>query len=276
MEGISGVVTSAQVNMNEGKEYTRFCKIMTKELISCIEGCKDAGAINIVVSDSHGYGENILIEDLPKDVKLVRGLTRPLMMMQGIEAEKFDGCIFLGYHASANREGILAHTIKSILFTEVKLNDVSASESVLNAALASHFRVPVLLISGDNLLQEELRNHPAFKNTEFAIVKQAHGIGSATCLTPEAAGELIRQKSKAVVHRVIQQKSQHQLDQSVVFQFPSKPFVNITFKQQLHAQLLSYLPIVQRVGAYEIQYAASDMVEIMKFLRFITKYNCDA
>ena len=71
---------------------------------AAIKGAIAGGAKTIVVSDSHGSGENILIEQLPSDVKLVRGLTRPLCMMQGIESQKFDGAIFIGYHSSANFE----------------------------------------------------------------------------------------------------------------------------------------------------------------------------
>jgi len=33
------------------------------------------------------------------------------------------------------------------------------------------------------------------------------------------------------------------------------------------------LPIVERVGAFEIKFQAKTHVEMMKFLRFVTKYN---
>jgi D-amino peptidase len=36
-------------------------------------GCRfEAGATEIVISDSHGNGENLLIERLPKNVTIVR------------------------------------------------------------------------------------------------------------------------------------------------------------------------------------------------------------
>ena len=40
---------------------------MTQEVNAAIEAARSAGATDIVVSDSHGNGQNLLIEKLPKD-----------------------------------------------------------------------------------------------------------------------------------------------------------------------------------------------------------------
>ena len=45
---------------------------MTQEVNAAIEAAFEAGATEIVVSDSHGNGENLLIEKLPKNVLVVR------------------------------------------------------------------------------------------------------------------------------------------------------------------------------------------------------------
>jgi len=173
MEGIGGVVSGTQTT-EDGREYARFTKLMTNELNAAISGVVEAGATTIVVADSHGSGENIIIEDLPSNVILVRGLTRPLCMMQGIESDKFDGAIFIGYHSSANFEngGVLQHTIHGRLFTEVLVNGKTVSESVLNAGIASEFGVPIIMVSGDDALQQELKSHPAFQDIEYACVKK--------------------------------------------------------------------------------------------------------
>lgn len=55
--------------------------------------------LTIVVSNSHGNGENLLIEKLPDDITLVRSWPRPLMMLQGIDST-FAAAVFFGYHAS--------------------------------------------------------------------------------------------------------------------------------------------------------------------------------
>ena len=112
MEGIVGVVTNEQLGP-QGFEYARFREFMTQEVNAAIQGAFDAGASEIVVSDSHGNGQNLLIEKLPRDVLLIRAWPRPLMMMQGID-ETFAGAIFIGYHtATTNPQGVRAHTISS-------------------------------------------------------------------------------------------------------------------------------------------------------------------
>ncbi len=98
MEGVVGAVSAEQLGPG-GFEYQRFREFMTKEVNAAIDAAFEAGATEIVVSDSHGNALNLLIEKLPKNILLVRGFPRPLMMMQGID-ESFDGVIFIGYHAS--------------------------------------------------------------------------------------------------------------------------------------------------------------------------------
>src|SRR5438093_2752070 len=110
MEGVTGVVTADQLGPT-GFEYARFREYMTSEVLAAIEGARAAGATEFVVSDSHGNGEDLLIERFPKDVQIVRSWPRPLAMMQGIDAS-FDAVLFVGYHASTtNPEGVRAHTM---------------------------------------------------------------------------------------------------------------------------------------------------------------------
>ena len=121
---------------------------MTNEVLAAIEGARAAGATEFLVSDSHGNGENLLIERFPKDVQIVRSWPRPLAMMQGIDAS-FDAVLFVGYHSSTtNPEGVRAHTMSSATLADVRLNGVSVPEAALNAAIGGHFRVPVALDHG--------------------------------------------------------------------------------------------------------------------------------
>src|SRR5687767_9772019 len=83
MEGVAGAVTGEQLGPT-GFEYARFREFLTEEVLAAIAGARDAGATEIVVSDSHGNGQNLLIERLPADVTVIRSSPRPLIMMQGI------------------------------------------------------------------------------------------------------------------------------------------------------------------------------------------------
>jgi hypothetical protein len=88
MEGIAGVVTDEQLG-KEGFEYAKFRELMTEEANAAIAAARAAGAGEIVVADSHGSMQNLLVDRLPADVQLVRGSPRPLGMMQGLD-DTFD------------------------------------------------------------------------------------------------------------------------------------------------------------------------------------------
>src|SRR3954467_8296047 len=77
MEGIAGVVTGDQLGPT-GFEYERFRGFMTNALLAAREGARAGGATEFLVSDSHGNGENLLIERFPKDVQIIRSWPRPL------------------------------------------------------------------------------------------------------------------------------------------------------------------------------------------------------
>src|ERR1700754_4527854 len=199
MEGIVGVVTNEQLGP-QGFEYDRFRQFMTAEVNAAAQAAFDAGATEVVISDSHGNGQNLLIEKLPKQVTIVRSWPRPLMMMQGID-ETFDGAIFIGYHTSTgNPTGVRAHTISSARLADVRLNDVSMPEAGINAAIAGHFNVPVIMVSGDDAVVKEVTG--LLGNIEGAVVKWAYGFHSARTMTPEMALDLIREKVKRAIARI--------------------------------------------------------------------------
>jgi D-amino peptidase len=105
MEGVAGVVTPDQLGPG-GFEYERFRHFMTDETLAAVRAAKEAGAGEIVVSDSHGNGENLLIEEFPKDVRIVRAWPRHGGMMAGLDSS-FSAAMFIGYHASTtNPNGV--------------------------------------------------------------------------------------------------------------------------------------------------------------------------
>ena len=199
MEGVVGVVTNEQLGP-QGFEYARFREFMTQEVNAAIEGAFAGGATQIVVSDSHGNGQNLLIEKLHKDVTLVRAWPRPLMMMQGID-ETFAGAIFIGYHTgTTNSQGVRAHTISSARLADVQLKGISVSEAGINAAIAGHFNVPVIMISGDDAVVKETQT--LLGDVEGAVVKWASGFHSARTIMPEISYQIIRDKVTKAVRRI--------------------------------------------------------------------------
>ena len=261
MEGITGVVTGEQLGP-QGFEYARFREFMTQEVNAAIEGAMAAGATEIVISDSHGNGQNLLIEKLaPANVLIVRSWPRPLGMMQGID-ETFAGAIFIGYHTgTTNLDGVRAHTLSSARLTDVRLKGVSVSEAGLNAAIAGYFNVPVIMVSGDDAVVKETT--ALLGNIEGAVVKWASGFHSAKTMTPQMSYVLIREKAQRAVKRISEFKP---------YKLAAPIELDVRFKNYRPAEALSYLSIIQRPDSHSIRFVGKDIIEVSKFLSFINTY----
>lgn len=204
MEGITGVTTWDQVTPGH-PEYTRFRKLMTEDMNAAIRGAHDAGADQIVVSDGHWNGSNILTEGLDPRASLNSGSPSPLSMMQGVDL-RVDGVLFIGYHARhGSQNAVLDHTWSSTCVSNLWLNDMIAGEYTLNAALAGHFGVPVIMASGDQTACAQMVEQ--LGALETAVTKQATGRFSAECLAPEATAKLIHNAAQRSVERLIKKNA---------------------------------------------------------------------
>jgi len=263
MEGVAGTVTADQL-MPSGFEYERFRRFMTNEALAAVRAAQHAGASEIVVSDSHGNGENLLIELFPAEVKIVRSWPRHGGMMAGLDAS-FDAALFVGYHASTtNPRGVRAHTFSSAHLAKLALNGNAVTEGEFNAAYAGALGVPVIFASGDDVAMAELKSR--LGNLETVETKKALGFHSAETLTPEVAADRIGVGVKAALDRL------HDFKPYVV---KAPVTLEITFKNYTPAEMLSYLRIVERVDSHTVRFAGKDMAEASDFVDFIDTYSAD-
>jgi D-amino peptidase len=233
---------------------------MTLEVNAAIEGARDAGATEIVVSDSHGTGLNLLIDVLPQDIQLVRSWPRPLGMMEGID-DSFCAAIFIGYHSSAsNTGGIIAHTVSSTAFVSVRINDIAMSEGGINALIAGHFGVPVVMISGDDAAVSEVSD--MLGPIEGATVKWNYGHTSARTLMPEAAQAIIKEKASAGLQRCQELKP---------FHIEGPLALDLTYKNDKAAELIAYLPNVDRINNHTVRFVGT-IIELSMFIEMALGY----
>lgn len=263
MEGIAGVVTNEQLGPT-GFEYQRARQFMTDEVNAAIQGARDAGATEILVSDSHGNGQNLLIDQLPNDVRIIRSWPRPLMMMEGIDST-FAAAIFIGYHSgTANVAGVRAHTMSSATLTGVALNGTPVPEGGINAAIAGHFGVPVVMVSGDDAAVAEVRKFTG--PIQGAVVKRAISFHSAETMVPKAAQELIRTRAREGVE---------QRGTARPWRLGGAVTLDVAFKHYRAAEIVAYLPNITRVDAHTIRFVGRNMIEVSKFIEFLNTYQAD-
>lgn len=264
MEGVAGVVTGDQLTPT-GFEYERFRRFMTDEAVAAVKGAKAAGATEVVVADSHGNGESLLIEQFPPDVQIVRSWPRHGGMMAGLDST-FAAAVFVGYHASTtNSQGVRAHTISSAHFTRIALNGTSVTEAEFNAAYAGGLGVPIVFMSGDDAAVAEVSKR--LGHLESVVTKTSFGFHSAQTITPALACERINQGVlQAVAHR----------DQRHPYVLAPPITLEVSFKNYQPAEILSYLRTVTRTDSHSIRFVGRDMKEVSDFVDFLDYYNPDA
>lgn len=263
MEGVAGVVTADQLGPG-GFEYERFRHFMTNETLAAVNAANQSSATEIVISDSHGNGESLLIEEFPKNARIVRSWPRHGGMMAGLDAS-FDAALFIGYHASTtNMRGVRAHTFSSAHLTRVSLNGNAVTEGEFNAAYAGALGVPVIFASGDDAALEELKSR--LGNIETAVTKKNLSFHSAETLTPEASCERIGAGVQAALAHLHDFKP---------FTIKTPVTLEISFKNYMPAQMLSYLRIVQRLDSHTIRFVGRDMAEVSDFVDVVDGYSPD-
>ena len=258
MEGITGVVNRDQVTTTHA-EYQRCRRLMAQDANAAVEGALAAGAAEVIVSDGHAHGHNILIEDLHPGARLHSGLNAEFAMVEGVQ-ERPDAAIFIGYHARAGTlNAILDHTWNSYCLADVRLNDRSIGETGLNAAVCGHFGVPVVMVSGDQALAAESREW--LPGTVCAVVKTGTGRGSGVCLPPAESQALIRETSRQAVADFRAGKG----PQPFVMPGPLK--LTLTFKSCEFADKAEVMPGAIRLDGTRLAYEGSDILAVYRALR---------
>ena len=260
MEGVAGVVHWDHVAPGHS-EYARFRRLMTDEVNAAIRGACEAGADEIIVSDGHSHGRNILVEELDSRARLSSGDAAPFAMVQGVDSG-VDAAMFVGYHARAGAQNaILDHTWSSSRVANVWLNGNLVGETGVNAAVCGHFGVPVILVTGDQTVCAEAT--ALLDQIEVAVVKQASGRMAAECPPPEVAQQSIYEAAVRAVRRLQVGRVPEPLRLSP----PITLLIELVSSDM--ADRAALLPGVRRVKGRRIEFTAEDMPTAYRALQVI-------
>lgn len=257
MEGIATLSHDAQAE-DRGKDYPRMQEIMTGEVQAAIEGAKAGGANEIVVCDAHDTGRNLLVEHLDDDIVVIQGSAYELGMMAGIDGS-FDAGFQIGYHSMRHTHaGILGHTY-TYSIAQLRLNGVAFGESGLSAAIAGHFGVPIVLVSGD--LHAVRQAKSLVKNIVGVPTKEGVGLYGARSLTPQKARELIRKGAKEALEK-------KNAIRPLVLKKPI--LMEIELERPLMAEYAARIPLFKRKDIKTVSFKAKNVLEA--FYAFETVY----
>jgi D-amino peptidase len=251
MEGITGVTNWDQVDPAHA-EYPRFRRLMTGDINAAVHGAFAAGADEIVVTDGHDRGTNIMLEELDPRAHLICGDYTPLAMVQGVD-QGVDAVMFIGYHARAGTQNaILDHTWSSRRVANLWLNDTLVGEYGLNAAVCGHFNASVILLTGDQSACAQATE--LLGKIETVVVKQALSRMAAECLPPQVTQERIQKAAAHAVRRLKAGKAPKPYTLSIPVR------VTIDFNSSDQADQAALLPGAHRLDGRRITFTADDML----------------
>lgn len=251
MEGMAGV-TDWDYAMRDKMDYKYGRKLMIEECNAAIEGALDAGAKKIVVNDSHNGMINLLPEELHPGAELILGTNKTFSMVQGL-TRQFDAALFIGYHAGAGGlYGTLAHTYSGKVL-HLSVNGQMLNEAGINAFYAGALGVPLVGLSGDDVLEREMKK--MIPQAKTIVVKKGMGRKAAQSLHPS----LSRAKIRAGVAEILAGAKKVK-----PFRLKSPYTLQIKFHPPEICDMCERLPGLTRVDGNTVSWKSRDAIDIYK------------
>lgn len=247
MEGTAGVCSWDQVNPSNTHEYPLYRSYMNREVRAAIDGARAGGATDILLNDSHWDMRNLDFDALPDDVRVISGSRKPLSMVQG-GLTRYDAAFFTGYHGKNGEPGsVLAHTYTSDTLYNVLINGVACSEALMNAALLGEYGTPLVLVTGDRTIVNEVTKQMPW--VTGVVVKDSIGYNAANSLTPAAACAAIADGAREAMRSVAKAKP-----------FRFEPPIELTLETTRveNADFMELLPGFERIGGRTVRFNAPD------------------
>ena len=190
MEGISGLVRWPDVGP-AGIDFERSRRFMTADANAAVDGAFDAGATEVVVEENHGVEDLcvLLMDEIDARCSVVRGAGRPTATTMAALDSDCQVVLLVGHHACAgSNPGIMAHTIYYGKFKAVRLAGQPVGESELFTIRAGELGVPVGLVTGDQVVAEQLRKRAPW--VDAVVVKRALSNVSGDLIPPARTDQL--------------------------------------------------------------------------------------
>ncbi|GAC1571945.1 MAG: M55 family metallopeptidase [Candidatus Elarobacter sp.] len=253
MEGTAAVCSWTQVDPSNTTEYPYYRMLMSQEVRAAIDGAREAGAIDVLVNDSHSSMRNVLWTELPNDVRMIYGNRKPFSMAEGIDGS-YDAAFFTGYHgAVGTQDATLDHTYTSETLRETRVNGRACSEAMLNAAVLGLAGVPVVLITGDRACIEQTK--AVMPWITGVVVKDSIGRFATNSVSPPRARALIYEGAKKAIGR---------LSESKPFAFEPPIALELDFVYTHNADFVEMMPGFERTGGRSVRFVHDDFRVIFK------------
>lgn len=258
MEGATGVTWPADCEPGT-PEWQRCRPMFTSDVNGAVAGLFDGGATEVMVNEAHATMRNLLLEDLDERATMITGRHKSMAMIEGIQAGDTDGLVFIGYHAGAGTEGVLAHTYLPNSITGVWVNGEPASEGRLNALVAGEYGTPVVLVTGDDKACEDAKSYAADAKT--VAVKDYVSRYAARCRPPSRTFTDIRKTAQAAASLATRRSPTAD----------AAPYrVEIEVDATQLADFATMVPTVERAGERRVSYTTQTGPDMLRCFKAVT------
>ncbi|MDH5440246.1 MAG: M55 family metallopeptidase [Candidatus Bathyarchaeota archaeon] len=266
MEGVSGIHTREHVwywevgvrkhVAEEGRQ------LLIADVNSAVAAALEAGADDIIVTDTHHGGGNIILDQMLSDARVTYNekatgySNKEYRWMPGLD-ESVDGLMLLGHHAKAGTEGAFLPHTQNIQWTDFKINDQSVGEIGIEACFAGHWGIPVALVQGDEAACREAEE--LFDCITTVSVKRAIDPNVCSGLEPEAARRLTAQKVAEAIEEIRRDRCK-----------PYKPKLPMTatirMKEAGKAEVAAKKQRVERIDEHTVQGTVEQLCDVLKWI----------
>ncbi len=234
MEGVTGATSYKSVSYIHKAEYEEGRKSLTADVNAAIAGLKAAGIQDIIVVDGHGSGNttgpDVYEDQLLPPAKMISRERRFDIYMDSYD-HSFDAIVAVAMHAGAgNTAGYSSHTY-TYEDTQYRVNGVPFNESMILAMGAARFKIPLIMVSGDDQFEREIRRNLPW--VKCAIVKRALSRASAEPVAREEASKRIEAAAREAIQA---------LDSAQLPAYPGPYRFTLTFQDEDQARNAALLP----------------------------------
>lgn len=253
MEGVSGVSRYEMTWVERPEDYAKGREFLTSDVNAAIRGLVAGGAGPIWIQDGHGSGNSkepdLLVDKMDSHAKFDFRDHDFDPYNTGIDAS-VDAIVCIGMHARANSDGFEAHTVTDRI--SYRINGVDFTETHIVALSAARWGIPVIMVSGDQVLGEQLK--PNFPELEYALVKHAQNRAVADPLPPAEAARNIEEAAKRAMTKFLAGAYRP-------YYLPPPYDFQLGFQNWQQADGAATAPGVLRDGELGVRYRAASFIE---------------
>ena len=208
MEGLSGQDDPRTFSYSSPDYYPMGQEYLAADINAVVDGLFAGGATNVEIVDAHGSG-NPSPDLIPAKLDpRATQLTRDSAFRQYVDVvapNTYDAIVAVGMHAKTGSRGFASHTYT--IGIDLWMNGQSITETELVAYSWGRAGVPVIFVSGDDRLADDLKTMPwiqyvVTKKATSANTVELRNVDSVRAEMKTKAAEAVRQLADAKVTRL--------------------------------------------------------------------------